>query len=82
MWLKEILDQQRYRNGNFMAISKDWKKFEISKGIEIQMLYPFWHQQEISHFDFMGTSQQGNRLIITVLLVTNFNSYTMTIKDL
>ena len=27
-----------YRNGNFMAISKDQKKFEISKGIEIQII--------------------------------------------
>ena len=26
----------------------------------------------------MGTLQQGNRLTITVVLVTNFNFYTMT----
>ena len=71
MWSKEIWDQQTYRNGNFMTISCDWKKSEISKGIEMQILYRFWHQQEmISCLDFTRTLQQGNGLIIIVALVT------------
>ena len=56
--------------------------FEISKGIEVQILYHFLYQQQISCLDFMGTLWQGNRLRITAVLVTNFNFYIMTIKDL
>ena len=53
-----------------MAIRCDQKKFEISKGIGIQIISFFDISERFPVLMLMGTPQQGNGLIITEVLVT------------